>query len=770
MILLIDSYDSFSHNLCRLVETSTGKHVVTIYNDTFLPAEYATAFTSWIKHFDYIVVGPGPGHPDVDADIGIVKWLYQHFMENPLESVPVLGVCLGFQSLCNESGNAVTRLDAIKHGQVYQIEPVASDLFGRSAKELLPFPSVRYHSLHVETSTLNDNIVPLATCEDADHSTPLLMAGRHVSLPLFGVQYHPESICSEKGEELIRKFDEIASSYNAENRVGLTEAQMANNLKEAMEQYSKDRAVHEEWLVQDGAFVENVLPHFTFEKIELASPSTLPVDVCDFLAKRNDPFVLLNSAADPGDWSVIGLPIVEESEVITHSVDTPNLVKLLKYGSSGEVTDVSIDSIWNFVSQRMQRAYVSRETIESRIEQMPPRSPPFYGGYMGLISYEEGQYLNTSQIQSFCDGPTPDTKLVHIERSLLHDRVSNAWYICSIRNDVNEKKWCEEFANLLSQSTDLLIDIESVPTTVKLLCKPEDEHITYVFPDREIYRKQFDLCQEHLHAGDSYELCLTTQLKLYLPNYLDTWAIYKVLALRKNPSPYSSYMNFDDCVLISSSPERFLSWKDSDELSGRKLVELRPIKGTVRNTDNVTLEDATRILRTPKEMGENLMIVDLIRHDLNSFIDDVRVQALMSVEEYKTVYQLVSVIQGHLPEKGFKGIDVLHSSLPPGSMTGAPKKRSVELLQHIESLQSTMVAGGRRGIYSGVAGYWSVTDDADWSVVIRSIMHYKNDKENSNGKNVWRIGAGGAITVLSDEEGEWEEMQIKLSSTLLTFT
>lgn len=770
MILLIDSYDSFSHNLRRLIEKSTGKEVVTIYNDTFLPSEHATAFNSWIKFFDYIVVGPGPGHPDIDADIGIVRWLYQYFISSPQEALPILGVCLGFQSLCNESGNKVTRLDAIKHGQVYQIDPIASDLFGESEFELKPFSSVRYHSLHVEVSTLNDQIVPLATCEDADHKTSLLMAGKHISLPLYGVQYHPESICSEKGEDLVSKFDAIASSYNKKHRGDLAEMQDTNKLREINENYTRDRAVHEEWLVRDGILSDNPLPHFTFNRLALHNTSTLPVDVCDFLARNDKQFMLLNSAADPGDWSIIGLPIANESEVITHSVDTPNSVAILKFGSSDQPTEIEIDSIWKFVSSRIQLAYVSRKTIESKMEEKPSRPIPFFGGYMGIFSYEEGQHLNTTEISSFCAGPTPDTKLVHIERSLLHDRVSNEWYICSIRNDENESLWCNELANFLCDAKDIAINVDTVPTSVKLLCEPEDQHIKYIFPDRQIYEQQFDACQEHLHSGDSYELCLTTQLKLYLPSYLNNWEIYKVLALHKNPSPYSCYMNFDDCVLISSSPERFLSWKDSQELPDRKIVELRPIKGTVPNTDNITLDDATKILRTPKEMGENLMIVDLIRHDLNSFIDDVRVDALMSVEEYKTVYQLVSVIQGHLPKVGYKGFDVLHLSLPPGSMTGAPKKRSVEILQRIESLQPTMNAGGRRGIYSGVAGYWSITDDADWSVVIRSIVHYKNDKENSETTNLWRIGAGGAITVLSDIQGEWEEMQVKLSSTLLTFT
>lgn len=160
------------------------------------------------------------------------------------------------------------------------------------------------------------------------------------------------------------------------------------------------------------------------------------------------------------------------------------------------------------------------------------------------------------------------------------------------------------------------------------------------------------------------------------------------------------------------------------------------------------------------------MIVDLIRHDLDPFVSDVNVTSLMSVERYKTVYQLVSVIGGSIRKSS--GLDVLSQSLPPGSMTGAPKKRSIQLLEEIESLQISS-NNGRRGIYSGVAGYWSITDEADWSVTIRSMYHYKNDRDNSTTHNIWRIGAGGAITVLSEEEAEWDEMKLKLLSTLQIF-
>lgn len=773
MILLIDSYDSFSHNLRRLIEVNTGKEVVTIYNDTFAEEEYELCFKSWIKYFNYIIVGPGPGHPSNPQDIGIIGWLFRYFGEHPEECVPVLGVCFGFQSLCHEFGNDVLRLDSIKHGQVYDIQPVLCDLFGLEEADLSPFPSVRYHSLHVKLTAINDNIVPLATCEELESQpNKVLMAGRHAKLPLYGVQYHPESVCSEKGDQLIQRFDAIATKHNAIKRPNLSSQQETKMIKKNLEKYMRDRAVHENWLLENGTFENNDLPEIQIKKFEFAALGVKPIDVCEHFAKKERKFFFLNSAADPGDWSIIGLPIENESEIISHSVDSPTKVILQKFNEEDSKIEMDLlDSIWNFVASRMEKKFLSRASIEKKTGKVHSRPLPFYGGYLGFFSYEEGKHLDLTKLESFCVQDTPDTKLVFIERAILYDHRTNSWFMISIHNAPDESEYCDEIILDLVDAESINIDLETVPASVKWLCKEEDQGtIEFEFPDREVYQKQFNLCQKYLHAGDSYELCLTTQLKILLPSYLNTWEIYKVLALHKNPSPYSCFMHFDDCVLISSSPERFLSWKDSPEESSQKLVELRPIKGTVRNTDSITLEDATKILRTPKEMGENLMIVDLIRHDLHLFINDVQVNSLMSVEEYKTVYQLVSVIQGHLPEKGYHGIDVLQLSLPPGSMTGAPKKRSVELLQGIESMQSTMISGGRRGIYSGVAGYWSITDDSDWSVVIRSIMHYKEDSENTGTTSVWRIGAGGAITVLSEEEAEWEEMEIKLSSTLQIFS
>lgn len=760
MILLIDSYDSFTNNLAHLLKESTNQEVLTIHNDSFNPEEYDSFYNEYLSLFQYIVIGPGPGHPSIESDVGIISWLIKKFQQELDSSriVPILGICLGFQSLCFEFGNDVSRLKQVRHGQIYDIYPIESDLF----PETKPFGSVRYHSLFVGTDELKGGIIPLGYCYENDQQ--ILMAVKHENFPFYGVQYHPESICSDKGSDLIKNFSNVANTYNATHRQFVFDAKVDNI------DWLGNHAIHENFLIQDGKFKSNDLSSIFFKIVKPNNESITPIDVCDYFYKQNGDkcnFVLLNSASIPGEWSIIGFPTPGESEIITHSVDDQQHVYLSKFGSNEqELKQLSNDaSVWEYVAERMKETYISRDDIKLKIDNnYGDRELPFFGGFMGLISYEEGQHILIDKLSSICNKSTPDLKLVFVSRFIAFDHVTKNWYVVSI-NDGNSS-WGKDTSIALDNVKP--INLANIPDSVKNLATTEEDLslIKFEFPCQDTYKQQFDKCQEYLHSGDSYELCLTTQLKIHLPAYIKPWDIYKVLTLHKNPSPFSCFIEFDDCCLISSSPERFLSWKDDNE--GGKVVELRPIKGTVKNTDEVDMELATRILKTPKEMGENLMIVDLIRHDLYQFIDNVKVSQLMTVEEYATVFQLVSVIQGKLYQKGYHGIDLLHRSLPPGSMTGAPKKRSVELLQDIEAMQENFV-GGRRGIYSGVVGYWSITDDSDWSVIIRSVFHYNDDKENKDKTKLYRIGAGGAITVLSDQEGEWDEMVLKLSSALQAF-
>jgi para-aminobenzoate synthetase len=203
---------------------------------------------------------------------------------------------------------------------------------------------------------------------------------------------------------------------------------------------------------------------------------------------------------------------------------------------------------------------------------------------------------------------------------------------------------------------------------------------------------------------------------------------------------------------------------------------MRPMKGTVRKSAAVsTLAQAREILHVPKEEAENLMIVDLVRHDLHGICGpgNVSVPDLMRVEEYQSVFQMITVVEGQLPtgeggheNETYSGLDVLAASLPPGSMTGAPKKRSCEILEQIERHKE-------RSLYSGVVGYMCVTGTGDWSVTIRSMFRWDDEQTDSEDGGepleVWHIGAGGAVTILSTPEGERDEMVTKLAGPLGVF-
>jgi para-aminobenzoate synthetase len=211
------------------------------------------------------------------------------------------------------------------------------------------------------------------------------------------------------------------------------------------------------------------------------------------------------------------------------------------------------------------------------------------------------------------------------------------------------------------------------------------------------------------------------------------------------------------------------------------------MKGTVRKSPQVsTLAQAEALLQVPKEQAENLMIVDLVRHDLHGVCGsgNVSVPRLMVVEEYASVFQMISVVEGQIlqvpiEKEGartrYTGVDVLAASLPPGSMTGAPKKRSCEILQEIEGYKD-------RSLYSGVVGYMDVGGRGDFSVNIRCMFRWDDEGEGDGGsqdaayddgeifdEEVWHIGAGGAVTALSTPVAEREEMQTKLAGTLGVF-
>ena len=267
------------------------------------------------------------------------------------------------------------------------------------------------------------------------------------------------------------------------------------------------------------------------------------------------------------------------------------------------------------------------------------------------------------------------------------------------------------------------------------------------------YRQAFDQVQEHLHAGNSYEVNLT--YRLAQESGLDPVAAY--LRLRElNPAPYAGFLQHDvedsRAWLLSASPERYaLVTRDEDD--GHLAIETKPIKGTTpRGEDLLSDEEQHQRLATdPRFRAENLMIVDLLRNDLSMVCEPgtVVVPTLMAVESYETVHQLVSTVRGRLRDD-VGTVAALRALFPAGSMTGAPKLRTMQIIDEVED--------GPRGAYAGAFGWLAADGRADLGVVIRSLT--------TTGDGTYRLGTGGGITVQSDPAEEFAESRWKAERSL----
>ena len=266
------------------------------------------------------------------------------------------------------------------------------------------------------------------------------------------------------------------------------------------------------------------------------------------------------------------------------------------------------------------------------------------------------------------------------------------------------------------------------------------------------YRDAFEAVQEALHAGDTYETNLTYRITVEEPH--DPVAAY--LRLRSvNPAPYAGFLQHDvpgaSAWLLSSSPERFALVDD-------RWIETRPIKGTTARGDDpaTDADNARRLAQDTKFRSENLMIVDLLRNDLSMVCEPgtVTVPDLMRVESYPSVHQLVSTVRGRLRD-GIGTVGALRTLFPAGSMTGAPKLRTMEIVERVEAPPDM---GGPRGAYSGAFGWISADGSADLGVVIRTLT--------SPDKRRWTLGTGGGITVRSDLEEEYAESRWKAERLL----
>jgi para-aminobenzoate synthetase len=603
------------------------------------------------------------------------------------EDLPVLGICLGHQGMWQVNGARVARTPEPVHGRLSDVFHDGDSLFDGLPS---PFPAVRYHSLAVYD--LPAHVKGIAHTADG-----LLMAARHREHRKWGVQFHPESIATAHGERLIANFRDLVGAATATGHCGPTVA--AVPVRSATVRSDLTMSVRE---VTGGV-----------EDAETAFAALFGGDVAAFW--------LDSSRVIPGmsQFSVMGGAHGPLAEVITYDVRRREVTV-----SSG--TGVEIDrrsqNIFEYLAEQLDR------------RRIPPGSLPFDFdfGYVGSLGYELKADCGAAAPHP---SPQPDASLIFADRALVIDhRDKRAWLLALGSSDMPADPWLAEAQSVLAAAEPLpdLPPLEADRTLAVNARHTEEEYAALIAA-----------CHRAIAAGESYEICLTNVLSI--STRIDPWQTYRVLR-RVNPAPYAAYLRFTGYAVLSSSPERFLRIDAAGE------VESKPIKGT-RPRGRTPEEDArlaAELLGEEKERAENLMIVDLVRNDIGrvAVVGSVHVPVLFGVETYQTVHQLVSTVRGTIaPPAG--AIDCVRAAFPGGSMTGAPKLRTMEIIDELEQ--------GARGIYSGAIGFFSLSGAVDMSIAIRCMVVTDDEV---------RIGVGGAITALSDPTAEIEETWVKARALL----
>jgi len=368
----------------------------------------------------------------------------------------------------------------------------------------------------------------------------------------------------------------------------------------------------------------------------------------------------------------------------------------------------------------------------------------FVGGYVGYLGYEaKADCGGTARHRA----PTPDAQWMFADRLIVVDHVAHRTHLIALAApDTPDSVACgRDWLTTTRASLAALPDRQAPPRRTP----PTDERAVQarLTRGRERYLADIDEIFTQLRAGETYEVNLTDSV--YVDQDCDGLEVYRVLR-RSNPAPYAAFLRLGDTEIACSSPERFLG------VDRGRTVESRPIKGTAPRGRTPEQDEILRraLESDPKTRAENLMIVDLLRNDLGRVCElgSVHVPALMRAETYTTMHQLVTTIRGRL-RPDVDAVTCLRACFPGGSMTGAPKLRTMDIIDDLET--------EARGIYSGTIGFLGLGGTADLNIVIRTAVRH-------GGR--WRIGAGGAIVLDSDPEQEYHEMVLKAATALRAVT
>ncbi len=823
-LLVIDHYDSFTYNLCDMLAQLTVNPPVVVAKDAIdaegddLKAFFET-FDGIVLSpgpgtpeeqpaLSHLAISENSDKPVFGVCLGHQLMSLAYGARVDRAPVPIHG-----------QDHRIVQKDERQENRAGVSEQqhnssIAAPLFPSLFQDLpTSFRVVRYHSLCAYD-------LPESLAVTARSGDDVVQAIQHESYPHYGVQFHPESIGTENGIKLLENFlrvvdkhREVDGKEKAGSRLVLeTPIKVEESSRKSSSLDTTGTSRFRIMVLRVSTPSASLTPSKAFEKYYSRQSHSIWLDSSSYHTGR-------------GELDILAAPSRAQDIIEYHIDDNESgdedILSRLEDELFGSEQDRSISSSevgWvNFEGDQSSLDWV-RENDESVAKNSLDEELPFNyrGGFLGFLGYEvrhdtqrylqqiEGGLSNkiptSENTRRSCetsgvngddvDGFRVPTAAFFLARqSMVYHHPTASWYLIGLAEkdeDIDENlQWMETVGRDLNQHKNEDISRAQAPSGCdEKLERPSIEFV----PNRpkETYEKDIEKCHEYIRKGDSYELCLTNQLEArVIGDSVSTFDLYKIIR-EVNPAPYSSYFRWNlssrsdgnsnrvadeprstSLVICSSSPERFMSVSRKQphpEMTPYLQAEAKPIKGTcarVMPENGICLSDAEKreddrrahsLELSLKNRAENLMIVDLLRNDMSRVCKtgSVHVSKLMDIESFATVHQMVSTIRGTLSDSS-NAIDLLRASFPGGSMTGAPKIRTMEILEELEENVD-------RGPYSGSLGYLSVNGCMDMNIMIRSATVTPSKK-----KDEWKvsIGAGGAITALSDAEDEYDEMLLK---------
>ncbi len=413
---------------------------------------------------------------------------------------------------------------------------------------------------------------------------------------------------------------------------------------------------------------------------------------------------------------------------------------ITRYTTEGKVKETSVE---------FGDPLLILQNFYSKYNIIKDESLPVYGGALGFFSYELLYFNDVIGDIGKIPDAGPDTPLfwfAFYDVVCIEDKLTGKIILVGSDlgcEDCNESYYIKNKFDLIESS---LLCSEAGPTyDVKI--PQSNSSVSEI--DKSAYTNKINKILSHIKDGDIFQACFTYTKSLpFVGKGEDLYFLLR----KSNPAPFSAYIRNHALEVICCSPERFL------KISPDNIIETRPIKGTRPRGKNPEedLQLKKELRESIKDQAENIMITDLLRNDLGRVCElgSVKVKELFRIEEYANVFQLVSIIEGvGKSSDDCDRINHIKSLFPGGSMTGAPKRRALEILRTLET--------GKRGVYSGSIGYLGFNNSIDLNIVIRSVLL-------KDGQAF--VGTGGGIVADSNPESEYKETNFKVRNIVFAIS